>query len=66
MQVSDDRDAWSDECRRLVDRRQVVQVQRVGIGGADLGEHPRPCRDLTVMSLVVERREHPVHGRLRP
>ena len=39
---------------RLIDRRQVVQVQDVGIGGVDGLQRARPGRDLMLGVLVVE------------
>ena len=62
VQVADDRDVRRDARRRLVDRGEVVQVQRVGIGGAGGDQHARPCRDLTLVGVVVERGEHAVRG----
>ena len=62
VQVADDRDVRRDARRRLVDRGEVVQVQRVGIGGAGGGQSTRPCRHLTLVGVVVERGEHPVRG----
>ena len=62
VQVADDRDVRRDARRRLVDRGEVVQVQRVGIGGAGGGQRARPRRDLTLVCVVVERGEHAVRG----
>ena len=46
VQVADDRDVRRDARRRLVDRGEVVQVQRVGIRCAYRGQSARPCRHL--------------------
>ena len=62
VQVADDRDVRRDARRRLVDRGEVVQVQRVGVGGAGGGQSARPCRHLTLVGVVVERGEHPVRS----
>ena len=48
----------------LVQRREVVQVQDVGVGGAGVRERPRPGGDLVLVACVVERSEDAV-GRAR-
>ena len=44
-------------------RREVVEVQRVGVGGPGGGQSARPCRHLTLVGVVVERRRTPDPGR---
>ena len=62
VQLSDDRHAGSHASGRLVDRRQMMEVQNVGFGGTGRRELARPCRNLPLILLVVERCEHTVDG----
>ena len=62
MQMPDDRDGWRDSRRRLVDRRQMVQVQRVEFSGADDGQGARPLPHLTLVGVVVKHGKHPVRS----
>jgi hypothetical protein len=61
----------------LVDRRQVMQVEQVGVGGTGPLEMPDPGLDEMLVSVVVDIREHAVgrpravlerrvHRRIRP
>ena len=64
VQVADDRDAGRDARGGLVERRQVVQVQDVGVRRAGGLQRARPGRDLVLGVGVVERGEDAV-GRVR-
>ena len=64
MQVADDRDVGRDARRRLVERREVVEVQDVGVRRARLGERPRPGGDLMLVGGLAEAGEDHVRGAL--
>ena len=64
VQVADDRHVRRDPRGRLVDRREVVEVQDVGLARARVRERPRPGADLALEGGVVEAGEDLV-GRAR-
>ena len=65
VQVADDRHPGGDPCGRLVERRQVVQVQHVGVARRRRLQRARPGLDLLLGVGVVEQREAAVR-RARP
>jgi hypothetical protein len=60
VQVGDDRDARGDALGRLVERRQVVEVEHVGAGGVRRREVSRPGGDLVLVGAVVQRAHDPI------
>ena len=60
MQVADARDLRKIAFRRLVDRRQVMEVQQVELRGAGRGELAPPGSHLVLEGGLVERREHAI------
>jgi hypothetical protein len=62
VQVRDDRDARRHARGRLVDRRQVVQVQDVGVRRARVGQRLRPRVDVLGVDVVVDGREDAIGG----
>ena len=62
VDVADHRDVGELAGGRLVHRRQVVEVEDVGVGGSRLVELARPSLDLELEALVVEAGEDGVLG----
>jgi hypothetical protein len=60
--MADDTDAGRDAGRGLVHRREVVQVQHVGLGCTGRVERGRPRFDLALVLAIVERGNDPVRG----
>jgi hypothetical protein len=65
VQLPDDRHAGEGAQGGLVGRRQVVQVEQVGLGGARAGKRYRPGRHQPLVGGVVDRGEDAV-GAGRP
>ena len=64
VQVADDRDVGRDPRGRLVQGREVVEVQDVGLGRARVRERARPRVDLALVGGLVEAGEDRVRRAL--
>ena len=65
MELTDDRDVRSHPSGGLVERGEMVQMQHIRIPGSGVLERPRPCSNLQLVLVIIERREHAI-GRADP
>src|SRR5215211_4076675 len=63
VQLADDRHPRKGAQRRLVDRRQMVQVEKIGLRGAGAGQRVRPGGDQPLVGRTVDLREDAVGAR---